>query len=255
MDPVILIVSMLIIGVLAGIIGGFLGVGGGILMVPALVLLMGVDFHTAKASSLFAIVYLSIIGTLRHRKKGNVDWKLGISLGAFGVIGALAGAWASLQIDTTWLKVIFGILLLLSSARMFTKAKEKERKSKVWIVIIGLGGGFVAGLLGIGGGIILVQGMVYIGVAIHTAVGTSLMAIIMNAYTSTAFNGFAGLLPYETMVGIAIPMTVGACFGVIVGAHAANKSKPVKLKQVFAVALAVVGVYMILRALDIISIG
>ncbi|MCL2770125.1 MAG: TSUP family transporter, partial [Solirubrobacterales bacterium] len=79
------------IGVLAGMIAGMLGVGGGVLFVPALVLLLGLSQHEAEATSLLAIIPVALVGTYRQDRYGNVMRRDALLLGIFSVAGAAAG--------------------------------------------------------------------------------------------------------------------------------------------------------------------
>lgn len=250
MEPVLMVIAGVIIGLVAGFIGGLLGVGGGVVMVPALVLILDTGFQEAKAASLLAIFFLSISGTHTHRRLGNVDRRMGLTIGITGMVGAMIGTLVSTLMDTTILIIIFAITLFASAARFFVKVQEREVEGRWAEPLIGLGGGFIAGLLGVGGGIIMVQGMVYIGVTIHTAVGTSMFAIIFNAASGVLTHAYLGYL----QLAVAVPMTLAAVIGVRSGALYTEKVKAPVLKKYFGVALVLVGIYMILRTLGIISL-
>jgi uncharacterized membrane protein YfcA len=175
---------------------------------------------------------------------------MGLVIGITGMVGAIIGTYVSIMIDTVVLIIIFAITLFASAARFFIKHEEKEIGSMWAQPAIGIGGGFIAGLLGVGGGIVMVQGMVYIGVAIHTAVGTSMFSIIFNAASGVITHAYLG---YMDLL-VAIPMTMAAVIGVRSGALYSDKVKDKQLKEYFGVALVIVGVYMILRALGIIQL-
>ncbi len=252
-DPVsgtlVPIVIALIIGILAGFLGGVLGVGGGIIMVPLMLLFVGPavngDIKQAKGASLLAITVLSVLGAMEHHRKGHVDRRAGTILGVTGTFTAILGTVVSQFLASAVLEILFGVALLGSSIRMLVVPTERKRGGEALLYATGMLGGFMAGLLGIGGGVVMVQGMVYAGIGIHTAVGTSLMAIAFNAVGGAATHAYLGLLPFL----VAVPLALGGGLGVTSGARMAGKTEPKALKHAFALMLAVIGVTMIARGL------
>ena len=107
-----------LIGMLSGITSGLFGVGGGIIMVPAMVLLMKIDPKTAIGTSLAVIIPTAVVGAFRHHDLGQVNWRLAGAL----MVGATATAWlgASLtrQVDAGDLKRAFGGFLVLVGLRL-----------------------------------------------------------------------------------------------------------------------------------------
>ena len=249
MDPVLVIIIAAIIGFFAGFVGALLGLGGGVVMVPFLIIILGTEFHVAKMVSLFAMIPKCILATYEHWKLGNIDFRMGITLGVMGVIGAVLGSALSEYIDTTILIIIFAIFLFVSSIRFFLKSHQEEKKvNNKWVVpTIGLASGILAGLLGIGGGVLLVQGMVYIGVAMHTAVGTSLLAIIFNALSGTVTHLFLGHIDLVLMVTV----TLAGLPGIVLGSRYCDKCEAPVLKKYFGVAMIFIGIYLILKAVGL----
>jgi uncharacterized protein len=112
------ILTLLMIGLLAGIIGAALGVGGGIVIVPALVVLVAVPQHAAQGTSLAVIVPTAIVAAIVHGGAGRVDWRLAAALGAGGVIGGVMGALSALSLDALVLRRLFAVFLVLTALRM-----------------------------------------------------------------------------------------------------------------------------------------
>jgi uncharacterized protein len=109
----------ILLGVVAGIFSGLIGIGGGIIIVPALVLLFGLSQHTAQGTTLALMVPpIGLLAALAYYKQGFVDLKIAafICIGFF--VGGLFGAKFALGIPETILKKIFGIVLLAVSIRM-----------------------------------------------------------------------------------------------------------------------------------------
>jgi uncharacterized membrane protein YfcA len=107
-----------IVGLLAGTTSALCGVGGGIVVVPALLFLRDMDVKTAIGTSLAFIVPTAIVGVLRtpaHR----VDLRLAAVLAAGGIVGAPLGAWLVGELPSTWVKRIFALLLAVVAVRLF----------------------------------------------------------------------------------------------------------------------------------------
>ena len=245
MEILLIILIAIIIGLCAGSISGLLGVGGGILTVPLMIFLLGLDFHSATTVSLFAILFVSITGSIEHHRNKHVDTKLGLIIGITGSVGAVLGSYLNFITSAYLLEIAFAIMLFISAFRFFTKEHEKKVEGRWPLPIIGLGGGFIAGLLGLGGGIVMVQGMVYIGVTIHIAIGTSMFAMIFNSTAAVLTHTYLGNLNLL----VALPMTAGAVLGTWGGSWFSGKVPGKKLKQIFGVFMVVIGIYMIIRAL------
>ncbi|MBN2379632.1 sulfite exporter TauE/SafE family protein [candidate division WOR-3 bacterium] len=113
-----------VVGVASGMLSGLFGVGGGILIIPSLVLILGFNQHEAQGTSLVALLLpVGILGVIRYWKAGNVNWIAGLIIAAGLFVGAYFGAgWAN-KINEIWLKRAFGILLILAGIRfILTKA-------------------------------------------------------------------------------------------------------------------------------------
>ena len=121
--PTLLIVA----GFLAGVLGGLVGIGGGILAVPALVYAAGLGQRAAIATSLAAIVPMSIAGTLRQRRYGNVRLAEGLTLGVLGVVGAIAGATLADVLPDRVLRIGFGLLMLFIAAQLLSSVRRDRR--------------------------------------------------------------------------------------------------------------------------------
>jgi uncharacterized protein len=110
-----------LLGIAAGALSAVMGVGGGVILVPALVLLFGFDQHLAEGTSLLVIVPTAMMGAWRHTRNGYTDWRVGLIAGAGGVVGGLAGAQAALAMDALWLQRLFAIFLIVIGLRMFRR--------------------------------------------------------------------------------------------------------------------------------------
>jgi uncharacterized protein len=106
------------VGLVGGFVSGFLGVGGGIIMVPLILLWVRTDRHTAHATSLTAIFAIAASALIGYAGGESIDLPLGVALGAGGLIGAAIGARAMNRMSPTALKVVFALALLVAGVRM-----------------------------------------------------------------------------------------------------------------------------------------
>jgi len=113
------------LGLAAGVLAGLFGVGGGILFVPALTIVLGVEQHSAQGTSLLAIIPTVVVGTWRQHRYGNVRWKPAVVLGLAGIGGVAAGGFLAESLSGGVLKRLFGVLLLLTAAQLAWRAREK----------------------------------------------------------------------------------------------------------------------------------
>lgn len=107
-----------LIGILSGIASGLFGVGGGIVMVPAMVFFLKMDIKIAVGTSLAVIIPTALTGTLKHLSLGNVDWRVALSLVPTAMCGSYLGAWLTKDISSGNLKRAFGGFLILVGAKL-----------------------------------------------------------------------------------------------------------------------------------------
>ena len=183
------------VGILAGFLSGLFGVGGGILIVPGLVMLLQLRQRLAHGTSLAAIVPIAISGVIGYAIADSVDWAAAglVTLGA--IWGALFGTRVLHVTRQETLRRIFALFLLLTAARLLADVPEALGRTDITIsmalalVALGLVSGTLAGLLGVGGGIVIVPGLVLLfSVPDAVAKGTSLLVIIPTAVAGTLSN-------------------------------------------------------------------
>lgn len=118
------VVVLIVVGLLAGTMAAALGVGGGIIFVPALVVILDFSQHEAQGTSLAVIIPTAIIATIIHARNGRVDWRLVVPVSLGGIVGALAGAGLAITLDGAVLQRMFAGLLLILAARMMLRARR-----------------------------------------------------------------------------------------------------------------------------------
>ena len=109
-----------LVGLVVGFASGLLGVGGGFLLVPALVLLLGIPLTVAVGTSLLAIILPAVSGTVAYAALGSIDWTALAATVPLGVVGALYGARLAVRIPQTTLRVAFDVVLLAGAVKLLS---------------------------------------------------------------------------------------------------------------------------------------
>ncbi|MEO2152103.1 MAG: sulfite exporter TauE/SafE family protein, partial [Thermococcus sp.] len=244
--------SYFAIGIFIGILAALFGLGGGFLIVPVLNLL-GVEMHHAVGTSSAAVVFTSLSSAIAYSRQRRIHYRAGLLLASTAVIGAYIGAWLTSFISASQLKVIFGLALIVVAVRIYRKKTAEPQEVKLEDVevnykLVPVGGffaGIASGLLGVGGGIINVPFLTYLGLPIHYAVATSSFAIV--------FTATAGALKHYAMGNVETQWLVllvpGLIIGAQLGAGIARRTKASSLKKDFAVVMALLALRMILKGL------
>lgn len=251
------IVGFLLLGIAAGILSGLFGIGGGIVMVPSLIVLFGMDILDANATSLAAMLLpVGVLGVIAYYKAGLINIKDSLWIAAGLFLGSFAGGEFAVNISESLLaKLYAGILLYiaLSYFDIFSYFRKKKNPKPVkhsliqkpfWaFVLVGIGAGVFAGLFGKGGGIVIVP--MLIGIFHYdakAAAATSLAALQLPVgLPSVLIYANAGHLNLLFAGLIAIGIVAGA----LVGSKIGVKLPSSMFKKAYAVFLLVVAVYMV----------
>ena len=187
-----------LVGIAAGLLGGLFGVGGGLIIVPGLVLLVKLERRLANGTSLAATLPIALASLSTYLYNGNVDWAVAGLLASGTVVGAIIGTKLLTILPKRTITIIFIITVLATAVRLFTTADTAGRDnvtiySGLLLVFIGLATGTLSGLLGIGGGVVMVPAMVVgldmvpviaKGTSVAVIVPTSIMGTIRNRKTA-----------------------------------------------------------------------
>jgi uncharacterized protein len=244
-------VTAIVIGLLAGMFTGLLGVGGGLLMVPALVTLLRIRPRRAHGTSLAVILPTAIAGVSQYAEQGNLSWGVALLLAAGGVFGALIGTRLTSALNAPQLRPAFGLLVAIVGILMVLAAREETPSTALsvaagWplIVLVGAGAGLLSALIGAGGGILLVPAAVFLlGLPQKMAQGISLAVIIPVSITGALIHARKG----NVIPDLAGWLACGAVVGAYVVAHFVGEMKDEHLKLIFGIFLVVVGGWMAIR--------
>jgi uncharacterized membrane protein YfcA len=114
------LVFLVIIGLLAGLFSGLLGVGGGLVMIPLMVVLLGFSQHEAQGTSLAVLaIPVTFLAAYNYYTEGFVNWKFALIIAVSFLIGGFFGSKLAISIDRELLKKIFGVILIIAAIKMF----------------------------------------------------------------------------------------------------------------------------------------
>jgi len=219
-----------LIGIAAGVLGGLFGVGGGLIIVPGLVLVIRLDRRLANGTSLAATLPIALASLSVYIYNDNVDW----AVAGFLTLGTVGGAVIGTKLLTTLPKrtitIVFTVTVLATAIRLFSASETTGRDELtvtigVLLVVIGLATGTLSGLLGIGGGVVMVPAMVVaLGMVPVFAKGTSVAVIVPTSIVGTMRNRKTACVDFR-VAGVA--GGCGAVMAIIGGMLANSISTPV----------------------------
>lgn len=248
----ILLAVVVLLATLVGLSLGLLGGGGSILTVPLLTYVAGMDAKEAIAASLFVVGTTSVVSTIAHARRGNVQWRTGLIFGVASMAGAFLGGLLGGFIPSVILMIAFALMMIATATAMLRGRKkqadtgEKKALPLVKILAEGLAVGLITGLVGAGGGFLVVPALALLGgLPMPIAVGTSLLVISMKS--------FAGLAGYMTSVSLDWPLvlavTAAALVGALIGARLTSVVPEQALRKGFGVFVLVMGVFILYQEL------
>lgn len=243
------------VGTGVGAFSGAFGVGGGILLVPFLVLARQVPQKTAQATSLVMVAMAAAAGAVRYAVNSDVAWLPGVAILAGGLAGAWLGAHLVQRSPNAVLQVAFAALLVIAGVRMLWPSPESvdtaaslpelTPAAAAGYLAAGLGMGLLSALFGIGGGILLIPILVaFFDYDQHLAAGTSLAVMVPISLLGAVRLTRAGL----TQWGEGARLGAGAIVGAILGSSIALAISGSVLQIAFGVLMLVVAVQMTWRA-------
>ncbi len=265
-----------IFGALVGCSLGLTGGGGAIFAVPLLVYGLGVAPREAVGISLAAVGATSFVGFLGRWRARKIELRTGLVFAVAGMLGAPVGSWLSGLIPETVLLTLFAILMLVVALRMWSKASEPAiaglpiacstetadvdgpacrrdlngnlllSSRCAWLLAaVGIATGVLSGLFGVGGGFVIVPALVlFSGMTIHRAVGTSMLVVALVSISGIGSHLFAGrTISLETTA----LFVVGGVAGLLLGTVAGRRLSGPALQKVFAVAIVAVAIFVVVR--------
>jgi len=235
-------IILILVGVLVGTLSGFFGIGGGMILVPILMLL-GIDIKTAIGISIVQMVFSSIYGSYLNHKKGSLVIGEGIWVGVGGFVGGFIGAYVSLLVPESILEYLFLSLLVFALYRLFS-AKVKDDNSVVKtldpLVLFTVGGiiGVFAISLGVGGSILLTPILAgFLHYPIKKAVSAGLFFVVFSSLAGLISHLSVGHIDLEKGLFVAVASLFGVFIGIWLKDHVNSSQHKLYLLIMYLVAL------------------
>jgi len=255
---------LLLTGLGVGTVSGLLGVGGCFIMTPVQYFILtadGVDpslaIKVAFGTNLLVVFPTALSSSARHHREGSVMWRYAAVLGAVGVPSAAAGSYTAILMPGDVLKTIFSLAIVFGALRMATARpvrKEGEPCGTMWLyAVLGMLFGFVTGLIGIGGGVLMVPLMVILlNYSMREAVATSTAVMIFTSLGGAVSYiilglgqpglpeysvGYVNLIQWALLAGTSTPMAQ-------IGARMAHRIDQESLKWIFISVILYIGLKM-----------
>lgn len=240
------LLALVPIGLLVGLLIGCIGIGG-VLLVPSLVYIGGLDVHTAIASCMFSYLFSGAIGAIAFARRRSIRWSMCGWLCAGAMPGAYAGALSLPLIPGVALELLITGLILFVGANAL-RHEPAQQSASIELSALPLAAiGFITGagsaLSGTGGPLLLVPILVWLHVPVLTAVGLSQVIQLPVAALATLGNATHGSIDFLVGAGIAVLLMAG----VALGARLAHRISAATLKRMVAIALLAVGALLLAR--------
>lgn len=246
------ILPLALLGALTGMLSGLFGIGGGVILVPVLVMLLGFQQRLAAGTSVAAILPAAMVGGIGYGIQGNVDWIAAAAL-AIGVIGgAQLGSFLLVRVPTGFLRWMFmGFLAIIVVSLWFVVPQRDDAITMTVLTVIllvftGFVTGVLSGLLGVGGGVVVVPVlMFFFGASDLVAKGTSLIMLIPGSISGTIGNSRRQNVDLRAAAVLGIAASLMSPVGSVVATHI----PPFWSNVAFSILLAFILVQMLVTTL------
>jgi len=238
--------KLLLVGFLGGIPAGLLGLGGGVLFIPLMVYIAKLNMKEITGVSSMAVAIVATVGSIRYSLRGyGLEPFIPYLIGG-GILGALAGNQINKGLNSNSLIKIFSIVLFITAIRMnyIVVGSDVSNNSMLVYILIGFVSGILAGLLGLGGGVVRIPSLlIFAGLPSLVAQGASLITSVPTAIAA-AYPKVKGS-PEKIRQGFMLGG--GGTFGVLIGSEIAFSLEDNSLKTIFSYFLFLVAIKMFLE--------
>jgi uncharacterized membrane protein YfcA len=258
------ILMLMLCGSISGFLAGLLGIGGGMILVPFMILVFNhlgfnqeVIVHMAIATGMATILFTTSSAIWAHHKHGSIDWKLVAALSPGMIFGGLIGGSELFEaLKTSWLSLFFAIFIIYTSIQMLLNKKPsagRDLPGVIGLFSFGTFAGALASLVGAGGAFITVPFMLWCNVKPHTAMATSSglgLPIAMAATLGYMYGSWGNPnLPSGSLGFVYLPavvcIVIVSIFTAPFGAKMARKLNVAQLKRVFGIMLFLLAAFML----------
>lgn len=257
------------LGVVVGAVLGLTGAGGAVLSVPFLGIFLHLDISKAAPVGLVAVAISSWIGSVLALRAGVLRYKAALLMAVIGLVFSPLGMWVAHQLPNWPLVIVFIVILLLVARNMWQKSisnpderheippcrLDQEIGKLHWsmpcakaMIFSGALAGFFSGLLGVGGGFIIVPALrKFTDLPMKSIVATSMGVLSLVSMGGVVFSSFYGSMSWL----IAIPFSIGAIIGLLIGRHFVKKLSEFFIQRSFAILAVLVALIMLVKLVKV----
>jgi uncharacterized membrane protein YfcA len=225
-----MVLELVAIGAFTGLVSGYFGVGGGLVLIP-LLMLMEIDMKSAIAIATLQMMFSSYFGSFLNYKKGTLELKTGLYIGLGGLLGALGSGYVVTVLSAQTLSIILLLFILFSIYRFFNAPLEHDKvkvDNRVIHFVVGCGVGLISVSVGLGGAMLITPILVgLMHYKIKEAVSIALFFVIFSSTSGFISMSYFGLIDYQ----VAIIVAVASLVGVYIGITLAHKTNPKAFKS------------------------
>jgi len=237
-----MIVELILVGIFIGTMSGFFGIGGGMILVPIL-LVLGIDIKEAIGISIVQMVFSSVYGSYLNYKKGCLVLGEGIFVGLGGFLGGYIGGYVTGSVSDSVLQFTFMGLLLFALFRLFFSSNHEDDSqtkslNKGLLFFIGVGIGIFSITLGIGGSIILTPLLVgLLHYPLKKAVSAGLFFVVFSSVAGMISRLSIGTIDFSNALIVAVASLIGVTLGIWLKDHVTSKNHKMALLALYVFAL------------------
>lgn len=251
---------VILAGAATGIVLGLFGSGGSIIAMPALMFLLDVEAKSAIAMSLGIVAVTATLTAWDHWRRGNVNVRVAVVFGLFGIIGTFAGAKLGVLTPVVVQLVLFALVMYAAAWKMLKPALVPQLAAVSGVPPVpapvvevrmghiaahGIGVGILTGVVGVGGGFLIVPALALLsGLRMKLAIGTSLAIVAAKSYAG--FFGYLGAVPIDWP--IMASFTAVTIAGSFAGTRLAHRFSQETLKRSFGGFLVIVATYILIKS-------
>ncbi len=245
------LLSMLALGAALGFFGGLFGIGGGIIAIPFLGIVCGMEQAMAQGTSLAMMVPILLVGWWRYNRRHPISWRTALPIGILASATTWLVAGLATGLNPGLLRTVFSIFLVLLAGRMLIRSRQpgseagSGRCSLRWMPMVGILGGACMGLLGVGGGLVATP-IFTAGFGQRQTVAQSLSLALVTPAAIVALISYGGARHVDWAVGL--PLALGGLATVSAGVALAHRLPERTMRNAFAWMILATASWLLLKA-------
>jgi uncharacterized membrane protein YfcA len=247
----IIVLQGLFAGLVTGFLCGMFGMGGGAILIPVTVRVFNMPMKQAVGTSLVTIIFTSVSGLINYGRNKHINTRLAFLIIPFGIAGAQAGVYLASRLPDNLVRYSFILVTIILGIKMFFQKEsptacdsDGSRYNLPAAIAIGAFAGFVSGLCGVGGAVLIIPLFyLFLKIPMHACIGTALLIIFFNSLSGGIGYMARGLVDFRA----AMLLAAGSMAAAPLGARMSIRTSRETLRKVFAIILVLSGFSILFR--------